>query len=418
MKKIYLEYVALSLIFLVWFSCQDERMVYSDDSSPAPGQVTINDVILRPGGAVIKYSVPNDKNLLAVKAVYERNGEICETKASLYSDSLTIEGFGDTESHKVEIYSIGRNGKLSAPIDEMITPLMPPVFSTTIDISATFGGVNVVFSNNISNANLALVLMADTTGTGNGELIPLQTFYTQAASGRFSRRDLESKQQVFALYIRDRWQNISDTIYKTLTPTEEIKLPKDTWTNARLPGDSYNPASGQAGWQLPSLWDGRETWNVAGSSGFFATTTTEPIPQRFTISLGYKASFSRFKMWPRSSEVYNGSAPRTWEIWGSEDPPGDGSWDNWYLLGEFSQVKPSGYGEGSAVGNITAEDLEHWQSGGDYEFTVTDNVPDPQRATKFLRFKTTATFTTYGTNMTTGQLIIGEITLWGKKFDE
>jgi hypothetical protein len=417
MKKMYLQYVILSLTFLVWFGCKDERMVYSDDSTPAPGQVTVNKITNRPGGAVIKYSVPNDKNLLAVKAVYERNGEICETKSSLYSDSLTVEGFGDTESHNVEIYSIGRNGKLSAPINETINPLTPPVFSTKIDISVTFGGVNVTFSNNVSRANLALVLMSDTTSAGNGEMIPLQTFYTKADSGRFSRRGLESKQQKFAIYMRDRWQNRSETLYKILTPDEEIKLPKNTWTNARFPGDTYAPASDNVAWGLESLWDGQETWNTAGT-GFFATSAADPIPQLFTINLGYKAAFSRLKLWPRSSEVYNSSAPRTWEIWGSEDPPGDGSWENWYLLGEFSQLKPSGYGEGSAVGNITDEDLEHWRSGGDYEFAVTDNVPDPQRTTKYLRFKTTATFSTYGTSMTTGQLIIGEITLWGKMIDE
>ncbi|MDR3246880.1 MAG: DUF4959 domain-containing protein, partial [Prevotellaceae bacterium] len=131
MKKVL--YLALCLTFCVWYSCKDEiRLVYSNESSEKPAQVTVIKNTPRQGGAVIKYIIPKDKNLLGVKAVYERNGEICETKASLYTDSLTMEGFGDTQTYDVSLYSVGRNGNLSDPIEIQITPLTPPIHSTTI----------------------------------------------------------------------------------------------------------------------------------------------------------------------------------------------------------------------------------------------------------------------------------------------
>jgi hypothetical protein len=409
MKKIL--YLALCLMFFVGYSCKEESLLdYTDGSVPAPAPVTVDKVTNKPGGAVIKYTIPNDENLLGVKAVYERNGEICETKASLYSDTLIVEGLGEAKTYDVELFSVGRNEKLSSPVKVEINPLIPPVHTVNFDLEATFGGVNLLLSGNDLNASFAVVVLIDSLGLG--EWLPLHTFYTKAETIKLSRRGLDVKEYQFAVYLRDRWLNRSDTIYRTLTPIEEVKLSKDSYTNARLPGDSYDPAENNGGYTLEHLWDGLE--GVGWYNTFFANQFTSPMPQQFTISLGYKASISRFKMWPRADDMYSSSTPRTWELWGSDNPPADGSYDNWCLLGEFSQFKPSGYGDGNVVGTITDEDRTYFQSGGDYELEITDNAIDPFRTVSFLRFRTTATFTTYGTEARTGQLIIGELTFWGQ----
>jgi len=49
---------------------------------------------------------------------------------------------------------------------------------------------------------------------------------------------------------------------------------------------------------------------------------------------------------------------------------------------------------------------------------VTDNCPDPQQVVTHVRFRALSTFTTYGTAATTGQLIIGELTFFGKELDD
>jgi hypothetical protein len=398
------------LIYIVSGCKEESRIDHIDDSAPAPTPVTLGEIKAKPGGAIIWYTVPNDKNLLGVKAVYERNGEICETKASVYTDSLTVEGFGDANPKEVKLYSVGRNEKLSEPVSVQIVPLEPPVNSVHVNMEATFGGVTLILENNISNADLAVVLMIDTTDTD--EWVPLQTFYTQATSIKLSRRGLKFKEQKFGVYVKDRWNNKSVITDWTLTPIEEIELPKTDFRNAMLPGDTYLPYGGYSAYTLEKCWDG-------DISGIFVPPTSSPIPQHFTIDLGRPMSISRLQFFHRlNNEMYSGNAVRVFELWGSNDPPDDGSFDNWHKLGQWEQLKPSGYGNGSDVGPITDEDRAYFYSGGNYELTITDETPNPYMTVTYLRFITTATFISYGTDTNTGNLVIAELTFYGQLKDE
>ncbi|HBX21172.1 MAG TPA: hypothetical protein DEF88_12065 [Porphyromonadaceae bacterium] len=414
-KKIY--FLSM-LIFLCWYGCKEEgRIDHIDDSAPAPAQVTVESTFSRPGGAVIKYKIPDDENLLGVKVVYTRNGEICESKASKYVDTLVVEGFGNTDSQEVKLYSVGVNGKLSTPVLATIKPLVPPVRTTNFDIESTFGGVVVLMEKNYSKADLSIVLLADTlvpSSTGR-RWAEMQTFYTKSPEMKFSRRGLKSKEAYFAAYLRDRWNNVSDTIYKTLTPIEEIKLPKTEFRNAMLPTDTYDPVDNNNGYRMEQLWLGPEQSSYA----MFATRHNAPIPQWFTIDLGHKMSISRIQKWPRPDyELYSSVAPRVFQVWGSMNPNPDGSWDDsWHLLGEFEQFKPSGYGEGREVGPITDEDKDYWYNKTEFELTPTEKAPDPHQTVTHLRFKILSTFATYGTDATRGQMIIAELTFWGQLKD-
>jgi hypothetical protein len=411
MKKIMYN-IAVMLIIGYCYGCKEEdRLDHIDHSASVPKPVEIKSVTNKAGGAIIKYQTPNDKNLLGVKAVYERNtGEICEAKASLYVDSLQVEGYGRTGTYTVQLYSVGVNGKLSSPIPVEINPLPPAVATATIKLAPSFGGVSISFLNQTRD-NLALVLLMDTAG--QDYWTPLQTFYTKADSGIFFRRGLEAQERKFGAYIRDRWNNKSDLIVSNLIPIEEVLIPKDRFSNQALPGDSYAAAEGnENGYGLQRLWDG--TYN--SRSGIFANAHSSPMPQHFTINLGYRISISRFKIYQRpGSDEYASSSPRTFELWGSDNPPVDGSWDNWHLLGEWEAFKPSGYAADGSVGTITAEDKTYATVDGvDCELTVSDKVSDPFRTVTHLRFKTLSTFNTHGTGATTGQVIICEMTLWGQ----
>jgi hypothetical protein len=405
---------------LIYMSgCKEEgRLDHIDDSAPAPAPVTVDTVISKHGGAVIKYAIPNDKNLLGVKVVYTRNGEVCESKASKYTDTLVVEGFGSTEPQKAQLYSVGLNGKLSEPVPVDIIPLAPPVLTVTFDIEASFGGVVASVAENYSRADLALVLLMDTVHSSGEkrQWKQVQTFHTESVSKNFSRRGLETKTMDFALYVRDRWGNMSDTIYRTLTPVKEDKLPKTEFRNAALPTDFYSPAEGNNNYRIENLWGGGES----SSSPIYATSFGAPMPQWITIELGHKMSISRIQKWPRgnNTELYSGSAPRTFELWGSDNPNPDGSWDeSWLLLGEFEQLKPSGYGEGREVGEITDEDRDYWYNRTEFELSPTDNAPNPYMTVTYLRIKFTSSYTTYGTDATQGQIIVAEFTFWGQLKD-
>jgi hypothetical protein len=418
MKKII--FITVTVLIYVMSSCKEEgRIDHFDDSTPAPAPVSLEKVKVtnKPGGAVIKYEIPDDKNLLGVKVVYTRNGEVCESKASKYTDSLIVEGFGNTDTQQVQLYSVGVNEKLSEPVSVSINPLVPPVKTIILDMEESFGGVVASFDGNYSKANIALVLLFDTIRTSGSkrQWLQLQSFHTESAARKFSRRGLPAKPIDFALYVRDRWGNLSDTIYKTLTPLEEVKLPKTEFINAALPTDYFLPAEGNNGYRMENLWNGVES----NSSAIYASAFAAPMPSWITISLGHTMSISRIQKWPRANfELYSGSAPRTFELWGSNNPNPDGSWDDsWHLLGEFEQFKPSGYGEGREIGPITDEDRDYWYSRTEFELTPTDNAPDPYMPVTYLRIKFTSSYTTYGTEATQGQIIIAELTFWGQLKD-
>ena len=65
-------------------------------------------------------------------------------------------------------------------------------------------------------ADLAIVLMADTAGSGY--FTELQTYYTKSPVGSFSFRGMNPIQKKFKVYLRDRWNNKSDAIIADLTP--------------------------------------------------------------------------------------------------------------------------------------------------------------------------------------------------------
>ena len=111
--------------------CKEEgRLDYLDSSSTIPKQVSDVKVKNTPGGAIITYKIPTDESLSYVKAVYEiQTGIVSETKSSIYSDTLVVNGFGDTNKYTVKLYSVGKNEKVSEPISVDINPLTPPVIS-------------------------------------------------------------------------------------------------------------------------------------------------------------------------------------------------------------------------------------------------------------------------------------------------
>jgi hypothetical protein len=391
MKKI-LYFIATFMAAICWYGCQKERNTYIDNNAPAPAQVSDIKVVATPGGAVITYKVPIDPNLLYTKAVYEiQPGIFREAKSSYYRDTLELVGFGDTSNHEVKIFSVGKNDKESEPLFVSVTPLTPPVQSAfgTLNLYAAFGGVSVSFQNNLQ-ANLAIVVIADTTGLNTWA--PVNTFYTKALKGSFSARGYDTTEMKFAVFLRDRWNNRSDTLKKMLKPLYEQLIPKNTIKGIALPTDALLLASGN---NIDKLFDG-----ITNSSGnIYATHQTNTLPEWFTFDFGNKVMISRFKEFQRANYSYNGAVPEIFEIWGSNAPNPNGSWDGWQLLGTFNSFKPSGL----PFGKTSPDDINYAVvNGEDFEFK---DVPP---AVRFIRFKT---LKTYGD---IGQVVISELTFWGQ----
>lgn len=389
-KQIYFFLVCLTIIC---YGCKrEDRNDHIDSTAPAPAKITNVRIEANAGGANLIYDIPKDPNLSYVKAVYEiQPGVFREAKSSYYKDTLALVGYGDTLSHEVKIYSVGKNEKYSDPVIVNITPLTPPILTAFKDLKliASFGGVKVQFKNELK-ANMAIVLMVDSTGLGTWA--PVNTFYTKALEGAFSARGFEPEQKKFAVFLRDRWNNKTDTLIKELTPLYEELIPKNLFKVLRLPTDTYTPAESYV---LENVFDGRIYWD-----GLFASSNASKIPQWFTLDLGQKVVLSRFKEHQLNSDhFYRGSALKAFELYGSNDPDPDGGWNNWILLGSFHSFKPSGL----PLGQTSQEDYDYAAFNGE-DFDFENLVP----AVRYIRLKATESYSS------AGQITIAELTFWGQ----
>lgn len=393
MKK----YILITCITLFLVNCSEEvwRGIPRDENTPAPPRVSEVEVTPTPGGATITYKLPESDNLLYVMAEYTVKGKVYGTKSSFYTNSITIEGLPDTTLHQIKLYSVSRDGVKSEPYNTSVIPLTPPIASTlnTAEMAATFGGIKVNFNNDTGSDIKLIVLTTDSIG----EFYETETFYTKIKNGMFYARGFAPEERLFGLYVVDRWNNYSDTLFVELTPLFEELIDKSKFSPLHLPTDSYE--AHQLGTAVMSrAWDESLTY-------YFHTVPNSGMPQWFTFDMGQTARFSRFKLYHRKGSgtdgAYSAGAPRKFELYGSNNPDLEGGWDSWTLLGQFDSRKPSG----SPDGQWTSEDFQYaTEDGEDFEI---DN-PDEYR---YLRFKT---LQTWG-NVT--YIYIAELTFWGEIAD-
>ena len=101
---------------------------------------------------------------------------------------------------------------------------------------------------------------------------------------------MDTLNRVYAIAIRDRWENYTDTLYKSITPIYEVELDPAHFKHFPLPGDpGQQPGAGVA-----NMWDKRYGWPVSFSS---LDAATLKVPSIVTMDLGVSAKLS--KVWIR-----------------------------------------------------------------------------------------------------------------------
>lgn len=393
MKRNHIFYLIFGVLLTA--SCSEEKYTSTIDDDVAPGPVRSVHTESLPGAAKISYTLPNSESLRYVKAVYSiRPGVQREAKSSLYTDNLIVDGFPSESEYEVTLYAVSKGEKESEPVTVKVNPLTPPLLEAynSLTLEETFGGVTMQFDNS-GEASLAVTLLTPS----DGAMTEIETYYTKSIQGRHSVRGFPAEPRLFAAVIRDRWGNLSDTIFAERTPIFEEQIPKDRFVEYHLPTDTWEPHIAQG--QMFQIWDGRTAPN--GGIGVFHTKPGSPMPQWFTFDMGRTALLSRYKLWhrgPGTSWAYQLAAPKKWEVWGTADTPDpSGSWDGWTLLLECDSYKPSGEGP------VTNEDHLYATSiGEDFEF------PDGIPPVRYLRFKMLETwgFLDY--------IYIRQVTFWGQ----
>ena len=400
--------IGLVLLPLVVLSCgEDERLVYFDEGANAPGQIDNNSisVLNSAGKSVIRYSLPQDENLLFVRAEYESApGVLRETKSSRYTDTLAIEGFGAGGDYPVRLYSVGTNKKESAPITVTVSPTDPPLVLAfpSLDIIAVFGGIRGSFRNDYGTP-LKVVLMQDTTLSNNPEY--LTTYMINNPNAQFTVRGLPAQPVQFFAYLEDRWGNKSDMKSFELTPLFEERLDKTKWKEYKLPSDFQNTLENN----YPGyVFRGLISDVICGWGGWADNFIPDisSLPSTFTIDLGVTAKISRINLVPWWAWLFAGH-PREFEVYGSPllSPRDDIFGSDWQLLGHFNAYKPSG----DDPGVVTQEDTDFvWPGGENFDVEPSEEQPNPYFPVRVIRFRILKTWNDGN------QYSIDELTLYGE----
>lgn len=377
-------------------ACQEEniRQAYGANDGVAPGQVEIVSSEAIPGGVIIHYKNPADEDLMYVKACYTlSSGKNMEVRVSAYDNKVKLEGFNDVNEKEVTFYSVDRLENKSEPMTYPFTPGVSSLTDAfqTIQVEVAFGGATVLLENKLKGNLIVDVLSKDSLD----QWYSVQTEYTSNKSIRLPLRGFKPEERIFGVCLRDRWDNVTDTVFATLTPLEEYQLDKKKFREVVLPNDE--PMGGW-GWTMNHIWDGITSGNNMGHTNSFNS-----FPVSFTFDLGTTTKLSRYVYWSRQPDYwYKHGNMKEWEIYGRTDKPdADGSWDGWTLLRKCESVKPSGL----PVGQQTTEDIEHATKGEEFEFGM--GLP----SVRYIRMKVLKSFD--GTNM----VHMAEVSFYGQKND-
>src|SRR5690606_24034135 len=98
-----------------------------------------------------------------------------------------------------------------------------------------FGGVNIQFDNAAGTEFIVHILLKD----DEGQWFLHDRLYTIAKAPNYTSRNLEAVEQEFGIYLQDKWQNFSDTLYSVITPLYEQELNKSSWQQYELDNDLH-----------------------------------------------------------------------------------------------------------------------------------------------------------------------------------
>ncbi len=397
--------------FIFWMivSC-DNKADLNDPigkSKDKPLPITVKQIQNISGAALVEYELPKDDNINYIEAVYQINGKETKTKASFFTSTLTLEGFTEEIDYPVSIYSVSFSEIRSEPVVITVSPTQPPfkAVAENLEVNPIFGGVKAIY-NNPTKAYLQIAFFEKNE---LGKWQARETLYTDQESGTFYVRNLEAVEQTFAIVCRDRWQNVSDTISITAIPLyeeladlsliESYPLPTDFTYEYPLVGAlTYHTKATGTG-EVTVLWDGntKPPFPSSGAYLFFQNISTDipyaGLPSSFSIDLGREYTLSRIVFWPRQSrsalaytQLYDFTHPKTFQLWGSNNPSADGAYDTWTLINEFESVRPSG---NSAPGDANSTELDRQTAHTGESFDIPEGTP-PYR---YLRYKV---FSTWG----------------------
>jgi hypothetical protein len=386
MKKIPI-YLILSASFLA-FSCTEKELLPISASTGKPEKVDVLQIEPAPGGAIITYRIPENEDILAVKAVYTiSSGRKMEATTSFYDNQLQLVGYNDMLSHEAQLYSINRAQEYSDPEPVMFVPLESSLSraANSMSIVSDFGGASFSWRNEFGE-NISLEFLAESAG---GDLQTVRVLTSTLDSLSYTIRGYEPKPTRFGVILSDNYGNETQLITpdEPIVPIFEQRFDKKIQKIRILTGDMSF-----------SNWEGRNEAMIDDDLATFGHSPNGPngniAGASFTLDLGKMAKVSRFLYFQRGDggRYYKAGNARTFEMYtyigepvnGDENP--DGDWSKWTKIGTYEIIKPSN----SSDATVTDEDLIAAANG--HEFAIPLSVG----TIRYLRFKLLTVWANWG----------------------
>lgn len=303
MKKYFLV-IAVGILGM-FFSCKKNpaESIGTWDSTP----VEVTQVIPINGGAIINYKVPEEEGLLYVMAEYLRNGKTFTEKASVYKNSLKIEGFDTLGKVKTKLYKVNMQGERSLPAEVEFEPQesLVSIAKNSLKFMPSFGGIITSWENPASTELGVRLMVKDENNIFKTDTMYFSTIPVE----KHSFRGFSPKLTNFALSFEDKWGNISDTVYYSGTPFYETTIPKP-YADYRT-SIPYDNTSNLTNRTMSTLWDNvvntaSHGWLTAqGSSGLSITFDMKQVVKLSRIVIhGYhlnapytQVNIQQFELW-------------------------------------------------------------------------------------------------------------------------
>ena len=388
----------LSILFIslvILFGCKDDE---NGDSTP-PGSLSVEDITPTNGGGIISYLLPDDSDVLFVRAEYTNSlGVDVYRVSSSHNNYIEIDGLNQNTPVQVRLFVVDENENLSQPVEVEFTPLPSFIYlvQESISITPDLGGVKLEWENvSEKTVYVHLHIVSD----DNEEIRILSS---NSSSENIFVRGLESVEMTFLTKVEDFDGNITDLEEKaTLTPLFEEMIDKSTWTLVNQLSVNGNAWEGET----TAFWDDVvDTAETNSDNSYFIIWRdqnggTLNWPLDIVISLNKNVRVHRFKVWQRAfwyggptgvPYYYQEENMRSFDLFASNNLT------DWTLLGQFDIGDPS-----DENGNIPQDFIDAAANGHDFNL---DGVSDTFR---YLKFSITSN---YGSDT---YVHGSEITLWG-----
>jgi len=335
-------YILSILLFVT--SCSDD-----DENVVIPEQVVDLTADSDYGAVILKWGLPSNGNVDYVNIRYKIGDQGFSKNVSSFNlDSIsgdvttTIDGFGDTSEYTFMVASCNTLGGKSEPLTISQAPL-PPAYDeviSTIEIVPDFGGGVISWENKTGKTLVISVTYPDPENPTARETVT----FTSSETGKDFITNLPADPITIDVTVSDLYENTSEPVSFNITPLEESKISKDTWSvpgyvddsNYETIGYSSQEAAGEGGSPQGRIIaiidnDPGTFWHASWYS-FGAT-----YPHWFIIDFGKEVTISRVGLVRRQGNGQGqiGQQFLTCDESGATDPSDPTTW-NWEDQGKYA----------------------------------------------------------------------------------